>query len=165
MCQLEGCDRGGRDSAAELAQAGGIDVNVGRLLQPLTLGSAPTRRQKLYSAEIIRQRLCSSSCDPIHEPRSNGQKPCVYRAFDTLPSPSYTANSSIAIGQVAQLVERGPEKAGVGGSIPSLATNKFNNLAIAKNIQKSARVQYAYIGFSHFHFGAARSNNFAHIPL
>jgi hypothetical protein len=25
-------------------------------------------------------------------------------------------------GQVAQLVERGPEKAGVGGSIPSLAT-------------------------------------------
>jgi hypothetical protein len=24
------------------------------------------------------------------------------------------------------LVERGPEKAGVGGSIPSLATNKFN---------------------------------------
>ena len=26
-------------------------------------------------------------------------------------------------GQVAQLVERSPEKAGVGGSIPSLATN------------------------------------------
>ena len=130
MCQLEGCDRGGRDSAAELAQAGGIDVNVGRLLQPLTLGSAPTRRKKLYSAEIIRQRLCSSSCDPIHEPRSNGQKPCVYRAFDTLPSPSYTANSSIAIGQVAQLVERGPEKAGVGGSIPSLATILFKHLRV-----------------------------------
>jgi hypothetical protein len=29
----------------------------------------------------------------------------------------------------------GPEKAGVGGSIPSLATINFNNLAIAKNIQ------------------------------
>jgi len=28
----------------------------------------------------------------------------------------------------------GPEKAGVGGSIPSLATNLFNNLAIAKNV-------------------------------
>jgi len=28
-----------------------------------------------------------------------------------------------------------PEKAGVGGSIPSLATNTFNNLQIAKNIQ------------------------------
>ena len=27
-------------------------------------------------------------------------------------------------GQVAQLVERGPEKAGVGGSNPSLATKK-----------------------------------------
>jgi hypothetical protein len=39
----------------------------------------------------------------------------------------------------------GPEKAGVGGSIPSLATNNFNNLAIAKNIQKSAREQYANI--------------------
>ena len=36
-------------------------------------------------------------------------------------------------GQVAQLVERGPEKAGVGGSIPSLATINFNNLAIAKS--------------------------------
>ncbi len=27
-----------------------------------------------------------------------------------------------SVGQVAQLVERSPEKAGVGGSIPSLAT-------------------------------------------
>jgi hypothetical protein len=43
------------------------------------------------------------------------------------------------------LVERGPEKAGVGGSIPSLATNTFNNLAIAKNIQNSSREQYANI--------------------
>ena len=31
----------------------------------------------------------------------------------------YTGTS---LGQVAQLVERSPEKAGVGGSIPSLAT-------------------------------------------
>ena len=29
---------------------------------------------------------------------------------------------AIQIGQVAQMVERSPEKAGVGGSIPSLAT-------------------------------------------
>ena len=29
---------------------------------------------------------------------------------------------SLISGQVAQLVERSPEKAGVGGSIPSLAT-------------------------------------------
>ena len=33
----------------------------------------------------------------------------------------YTGTS---LGQVAQLVERSPEKAGVGGSIPSLATTK-----------------------------------------
>ena len=39
----------------------------------------------------------------------------------------------LADGQVAQLVERGPEKAGVGGSIPSLATIIFNNLQTAKN--------------------------------
>jgi hypothetical protein len=31
-------------------------------------------------------------------------------------------------GQVAQLVERSPEKAGVGGSIPSLATSIFQTL-------------------------------------
>jgi hypothetical protein len=32
-------------------------------------------------------------------------------------------------GQVAQLVERSPEKAGVGGSIPSLATTYFQRLS------------------------------------
>ena len=31
-------------------------------------------------------------------------------------------------GQVAQMVERSPEKAGVGGSIPSLATMIFKHL-------------------------------------
>ena len=31
-------------------------------------------------------------------------------------------SNAISHGQVAQLVERSPEKAGVGGSIPSLAT-------------------------------------------
>ncbi len=54
---------------------------------------------------------------------------------------SYTAKSLHAIGQVAQLVERGPEKAGVGGSIPSLATSPFNNLATAK---KRVRISRAY---------------------
>jgi hypothetical protein len=48
---------------------------------------------------------------------------------------SYTTPLFQPSGQVAQLVERGPEKAGVGGSIPSLATNTFNNLQIAKNTQ------------------------------
>jgi hypothetical protein len=57
----------------------------------------------------------------------------------------YYAVFSTPSGQVAQLVERGPEKAGVGGSIPSLATNIFNNLQIAKNIQFSSREQYANI--------------------
>lgn len=43
----------------------------------------------------------------------------------------YTTRSLPTDGQVAQLVERGPEKAGVGGSIPSLATIPSNNLAVA----------------------------------
>ena len=36
--------------------------------------------------------------------------------------PKLSRNAISPIGQVAQLVERSPEKAGVGGSIPSLAT-------------------------------------------
>ena len=36
----------------------------------------------------------------------------------------------IRSGQVAQVVERSPEKAGVGGSTPSLATIILKNLAI-----------------------------------
>src|SRR5258706_490784 len=42
----------------------------------------------------------------------------------------YNESSQLIPGQVAQLVERSPEKAGVGGSIPSLATI-FNNLQTA----------------------------------
>jgi hypothetical protein len=33
----------------------------------------------------------------------------------------------------------GPEKAGVGGSIPSLATNHFNNLQMAKMSEQISR--------------------------
>ncbi len=70
----------------------------------------------------------------------------------------YTTPLFASSGQVAQLVERGPEKAGVGGSIPSLATNTFNNLQIAKNIQKSSREQCAYIGLPYGLFLADRFN-------
>ncbi|MDX6304691.1 MAG: hypothetical protein QOI77_1660 [Blastocatellia bacterium] len=70
---------------------------------------------------------------------------------------SYTAQSLHAIGQVAQLVERGPEKAGVGGSIPSLATISFNDSA---SLKTRVRVSPAYIYFSILTFGAARSINF-----
>jgi hypothetical protein len=45
-----------------------------------------------------------------------------------LPQPSSLSDSRFR-GQVAQLVERSPEKAGVGGSIPSLATIIPKNLA------------------------------------
>jgi hypothetical protein len=55
-------------------------------------------------------------------------------SFDSLQSAYLYCKFLNRHGQVAQLVERGPEKAGVGGSIPSLATISFNNLQIAKNI-------------------------------
>jgi hypothetical protein len=73
---------------------------------------------------------------------------------------SYTAKSLHAIGQVAQLVERGPEKAGVGGSTPSLATISLNNLARLKTRVRISRVQYTYIYFSIFTLGVARSIDF-----
>ena len=40
----------------------------------------------------------------------------------------------IRSGQVAQVVERSPEKAGVGGSTPSLATISFSDLAAQPEI-------------------------------
>jgi hypothetical protein len=42
----------------------------------------------------------------------------------------------------------GPEKAGVGGSIPSLATHLLNNRAIAKTFKFLSREQY-YISDLH----------------
>ena len=61
------------------------------------------------------------------------------RKLTVLFGSPYTTRSFHPFGQVAQSVERGPEKAGVGGSIPSLATNSFNNLAIAKQRVKISR--------------------------
>ena len=80
-------------------------------------------------------------------------------AFDRLWCGSYTANSSIATGQVAQLVERGPEKAGVGGSIPSLATILFNNLQIAIKTENQPDVHITYISqpaLAVLHAGSSR---------
>jgi hypothetical protein len=62
---------------------------------------------------------------------SPGGAPICSQVDSYLPY-SYTTPSFPPSGQVAQLVERGPEKAGVGGSIPSLATILINDLQIAK---------------------------------
>src|SRR5262252_835880 len=105
MCQLRGCDRGGRASAAELALAGGIDVNVGRLFQPADFGVSPDPTGKLYSRENISQRIYLPGCDQFHpdgEPvQSIPRKTATLPAFDRVCGGSYTANSSIANGQVA----------------------------------------------------------------
>jgi hypothetical protein len=73
----------------------------------------------------------------------------------------YTTRLSQPSGQVAQLVERGPEKAGVGGSIPSLATNNFNNLATQKKRVKNSRAHNTRTSIAlDFTFGVAHSINF-----
>jgi hypothetical protein len=83
--------------------------------------------------------------------------------FDVLFPSTYTTRSFLPNGQVAQLVERGPEKAGVGGSIPSLATNPFNNLGSAKTRVKISRAYNTRTSVGlHFTFGAARSKAFVH---
>jgi hypothetical protein len=57
----------------------------------------------------------------------------------------------------------GPEKAGVGGSIPSLATNPFNNLATLKERVKISRgAQYAHIGLPYFRFWRRSSKQLLH---
>jgi hypothetical protein len=54
----------------------------------------------------------------------------------------------------------GPEKAGVGGSIPSLATNPFKNLASLKNRVKISHAHNTRTSVSsNFTFGLARSNS------
>ena len=95
----------------------------------------------------------------VHKWAGQSSEPRIYGGFDTLKSASYTANSSIAIGQVAQLVERGPEKAGVGGSIPSLATILFNNLQTAIKTENQPDVHITYISqptWAVLHAGSSR---------
>src|ERR1700722_14901522 len=46
------------------------------------------------------------------------------RSWPNCNKPERSVKIDFVCGQVAQLVERSPEKAGVGGSIPSLATTK-----------------------------------------
>ena len=77
----------------------------------------------------------------------------------------YTTPLFALSGQVAQLVERGPEKAGVGGSIPSLATINFNNLASLKHCVKISRAHNMRTSVAlNFTLGTARSNNLPHVP-
>ena len=100
MCQLEGCDRGGRDSAAKLALAGGIDVNVGRLLQPADFGVSPTRRgnytpTKLSVNGFLQKQVIYFT--PLQSCGCLQAQSASLLAFDTLPRGFYTADSSKAM--------------------------------------------------------------------
>ena len=67
----------------------------------------------------------------------------------------YTTRSFPQDGQVAQLVERGPEKAGVGGSIPSLATKSFQRLSDSQKALGFSRANKRFHRLLLFIFGAA----------
>ena len=51
--------------------------------------------------------------------------------------------SKVTRAEVAQLVERGPEKAGVGGSTPSLGINLFKNLQTSFVLQRNPLRHFA----------------------
>ena len=74
------------------------------------------------------------------------------RQVDLLFPTPYTTRSFLPNGQVAQLVERGPEKAGVGGSNPSLATKKNRDGVGGKgklrNVFAVSQFPYSPFGFS-----------------
>src|SRR5215510_10893769 len=102
VCQLEGSDHGGRDSAAELALAGTIDVQASNdSYNRLTLGSAhPTPRIILLQNDPS-TGFCKRLCYAIFQPqtaellcRGNLTICLVLRVFDTVGCDSYTANSS-----------------------------------------------------------------------
>jgi hypothetical protein len=63
VCQLEGSDHGGRDSAAELALAGTIDVQMSNgLLQPADFGASPIRRQQIIHLTGTQSTNFSNLC-------------------------------------------------------------------------------------------------------
>ena len=67
----------------------------------------------------------------VHSPQSD--TPCAFTSALGIPRPD------------SSVVERGPEKAGVGGSIPSLATTPKNTLVVREQspISADAVIPYA----------------------
>src|SRR6476620_10798608 len=59
----------------------------------------------------------------------------VTPSFRRGPKRAHNRSRGRKRGQVAQVVERSPEKAGVGGSTPSLATIILSNLTISSLLQ------------------------------
>jgi hypothetical protein len=58
VCQLEGSDHGGRDSAAELALAGTKDFSIVGLAD---FRANPPNGLELYTSKKIRQRICAKA--------------------------------------------------------------------------------------------------------
>src|ERR1039458_7858942 len=77
----------------------------------------------------------AQGCYNSEVPRGPSASAVLLRGIPPSESAQCTAKSAVKYnvrtgsGQVAQVVERSPEKAGVGGSTPSLATISFNGLA------------------------------------
>src|SRR5260370_2995015 len=97
--------------------------------------------------------------------RSPKQPKSSYAILNHLHHKLFTLNDIWLISNHFRDSVSGPEKAGVGGSIPSLATNPFNNIETAK---KRVIISRAYntrtLVCLPFAFGVARSNKLTRFP-
>src|ERR1041384_7920072 len=109
------------------------------------------QRLELYTRPRISQRLFVTNPTKIFTQFGGILRKSVVKLTVIQPY-SYTTPLFPPSGQVAQLVERGPEKAGVGGSIPSLATINLNNLPIAQSVNNFLAHTIRVINSLTFHF-------------
>ena len=114
-CQLEGGDHGGRDRRPSWHWR--VLLMFKRRIALATAGFGPA------PSDVKNYTPRRNSVNEIFKPRNYRSSLTLISAIPILPCPQSRD------GQVAQLVERGPEKAGVGGSIPSLATILNNSPA------------------------------------
>ena len=83
------------------------------------------RLQRIEHVVGLKESWTKADTPPVNELeflRSTSQCGSASGRFDSVRRRFLYCKVLTRHGQVAQLVERGPEKAGVGGSIPSLAT-------------------------------------------
>src|SRR6266446_1109596 len=119
------------------------------------------RLQRIEHVVGLKESWTKADTPPVNELeflRSTSQCGSASGRFDSVRRRFLYCKVLTRQGQVAQLVERGPEKAGVGGSIPSLATINFNNLARLKKHLRISRANNTRTSVSEIasHVGSTR---------
>ena len=98
------------------------------------------RLQRIEHVVGLKESWTKADTPPVNELeflRSTSQCGSASGRFDSVRRGFLYCKVLARHGQVAQLVERGPEKAGVGGSIPSLATI-FSHAFISASHQRTS---------------------------